>query len=299
MKAEVVFLGVATHDTIVLVDRYPDADERVVVQALIAAGGGPAATAAVACVRLGVPASFVGSVGDDAEGRAIVTDLTAEGVDASGVSIIDGHSGASVVIVDAARATRAICNRPSGVPVVNDAGRALLEGADWVHVDQLGWQALAPLRDALPATLRVSVDAGNPIPGFSPAGIALYVPTIAALRSVYGDRSPEDLLRAAVDDGAHTVVATDGSRGSWGLERGHEIAYAPAASGLPIRSTLGAGDVFHGALLSQVVRGVELPDALVYANHVAATSCGALDGRSGIPAHAEVVAALGTPQEDR
>ncbi|MFT3877690.1 MAG: PfkB family carbohydrate kinase [Propioniciclava sp.] len=299
MRDAVVFLGVATHDTIVLVDHYPGPDERVVVQALETAGGGPAATAAVACVRLGVRASFVGSVGADAEGARIIADLTAEGVDAQGVSTVEGRSGASVVIVDAARATRAICNRPAGVPQLNDAALRLLTRADWVHVDQLGWQALTAHRDELPATLRVSVDAGNPIPGFAASGVALYVPTIAALRAGYGDRSPEDLLHAAIDDGVHTVVATDGSRGSWGLERGGEIAYAPAASGLPIRSTLGAGDVFHGALLSQVVRGVPLADALVYANHVAAASCGALDGRSGIPTHAEVAAALGSPQEDR
>jgi sugar/nucleoside kinase (ribokinase family) len=48
-------------------------------------------------------------------------------------------------------------------------------------------------------------------------------------------------------------------------------------------STLGAGDVFHGALLASLVRGLELRDALVHANACAALSCRALDGRSAIP----------------
>ena len=50
-----------------------------------------------------------------------------------------------------------------------------------------------------------------------------------------------------------------------------------------IVSTLGAGDVFHGALLVCLVRGLELRDSLIRANACAALSCRALDGRSAIP----------------
>jgi sulfofructose kinase len=48
-------------------------------------------------------------------------------------------------------------------------------------------------------------------------------------------------------------------------------------------STLGAGDVFHGALLAAFARGLELRPALEKANAAAALSCRALDGRSAIP----------------
>ena len=53
-------------------------------------------------------------------------------------------------------------------------------------------------------------------------------------------------------------------------------------------STLGAGDVFHGALLAQLVRDVPLAEALARANEAAALSCRALDGRSAIPTLHEV-----------
>ena len=53
-------------------------------------------------------------------------------------------------------------------------------------------------------------------------------------------------------------------------------------------STLGAGDVFHGALLAAFAHGLELRDALTVANRTAALSCRALDGRSAIPAWDEV-----------
>jgi sugar/nucleoside kinase (ribokinase family) len=48
-------------------------------------------------------------------------------------------------------------------------------------------------------------------------------------------------------------------------------------------STLGAGDVFHGALLAWLVRGEPLAEALRAANTAASLSCRALDGRSAIP----------------
>jgi len=57
-------------------------------------------------------------------------------------------------------------------------------------------------------------------------------------------------------------------------------------------STLGAGDVFHGALLACFVRGLELRDALRHANACAALSCRALDGRSAIPTWNELEQAL-------
>ena len=49
-------------------------------------------------------------------------------------------------------------------------------------------------------------------------------------------------------------------------------------------STLGAGDVFHGALLACLARGLAArATRCVRANACAALSCRALDGRSAIP----------------
>jgi sulfofructose kinase len=61
------------------------------------------------------------------------------------------------------------------------------------------------------------------------------------------------------------------------------LIVAPGFTVDPVVSTLGAGDVFHGALLAQLVRDVPLPEALAAANEIAALSCRALDGRSAIP----------------
>lgn len=291
-KAPLVFVGVATHDTIALVDRFPDPDERMVVDELTTAGGGPAATAAVTAARLGADVAFVGTVGDDRLGGQILDELVGEGVDVSGVTIRAGEaSGASVVVVAAGAATRAILNRPPPAIELSDAAIASLADASWVHVDQAGWGAVGDWWRASDPRPRLSIDAGNPIDSFSPVGIDLYVPTIAALRRRHGDGEPADLLAAALDEGARCVVATDGAHGSYALTPGSSLVHVPAAAG-EVRSTLGAGDVFHGALLAAVHRGTPLADALAYANQVSVLSCAGLDGRSAVPTHDQTLAAL-------
>ena len=286
-------MGVATHDTIALVDHYPGPDDRVVATEIMQAGGGPAATAAVAAARLGHDTAFVGTVGDDGEATAILAGLAAEGVDVSGVSAAAGtRSAASVVIVDAGQATRAIINRPPGAIHLSTRAEELMAAADWVHVDQAGWRVVHSWWSPRSERPRLSVDAGNPIDDFSPEGLDLYVPTVAALRRRYGDHGRADLLASAVGDGARLVVATDGSHGSYAVGATQAAVHAAAVTG-PVLSTLGAGDVFHGALLAAVRHGLELVDCLRYANHVAYRSCQGLDGRSAIPTHDEVLVALG------
>lgn len=288
---EAVFVGVATLDAIALVDDYPAPDERVVASEIVYAGGGPAATAAVTAARLGIRAAFVGTVGDDANGRAILAGLEEEGVDVRGVTVSPGEaSAASVVVVDRVRDSRAICNRPS--PRIDiSAGTAIVASAAVVHVDHAGWGPLAEAGLVRGGQL-LSVDAGNPIPGFTPQGVGLYVPTVEALRRLYDASLPvPDLLALAVRDGCDVVVATDGPRGSSALTVAGTSAHAPALA-VQVLSTLGAGDVFHGALVAAVVRELPLEQQLHFANVTAALSCRGLDGRSRIPTLAEVEATL-------
>jgi sulfofructose kinase len=238
-----------------------------------------------------VRSAFVGTVGDDANGRAVIAGLEAEGVDVTGVSVAAGEStAASVVIVDRSRGTRAICNRPA--PRIDvSAGADLIASAPLVHVDHAGWEPVhraGLVRDSV----RLCVDAGNPIPGFDARGVGLYVPTVEALRRIHGEAlSVDELLEASVAQGCRVVVATDGSQGSYALSADGQSAHAPGHA-VEVLSTLGAGDVFHGALVAAVVRGLPLAEQLAFANVTAALSCRGLDGRSRIPRLAEVLATI-------
>lgn len=295
--AGLVFVGALTADTIVAVPRYPDADERVQADALVRAGGGPAATAAVAAARSGATGvAFVGAVGDDVVGRELCDQLAAEGVDVRGVSVVGGaSSGSSVIVVDLARGTRAISTVSGPALQFSAAVRELILAARWVHVDHLGW---APVAEIVPAGRvrsgpALSGDISYPVTGFGPAGLDLYAPNLAAIVGRYpriagngADAHVEALLHAALADGASNVVITRGRDGSSVATSAGRVAHQPGHR-VRVLSTLGAGDVFHGALLAAVDRGEDLGDAAEYAGTVAALSCRGLDGRSAIPSDIE------------
>lgn len=290
-----VFAGVAALDTIALVSALPGPDQRVLAEAVIQAGGGPAATAAVAAARLGLAAAFVGAVGDDEAGARILAGLCAENVDVGGVEVMPGRqSAASVVIVESSSHTRAICARPGPAPVISERNARLLRDAQWAHVDHLGWQPAWQVIRELPQQERprLSVDGGNDIDGLVLAEVDLFVPTVAALTRRYGDRDVDGLLAACLAEGAAQVVATRAGAGCVAAAADGTQAEAAGHRIDRIVSTLGAGDVFHGALVAEMARGRPLAKAIKYANAAAAMSCAALDGRSAIPAHADVLAAL-------
>ncbi|ALJ21987.1 PfkB family carbohydrate kinase [Microbacterium sp. No. 7] len=288
-----VFAGVATEDAIAVVDRYPGADERTVARHLIFGGGGPAATAAVAAARLGIPSAVVAAVGDDEAGDLVRRRLADEGVDVSGIRTVPGAATSrSVVVISGPERSRAIVNQVGPALELDDALLAQLDGAEWLHVDQHGWPAVQARRGLLPAGLRLSVDAGNAIPGLTLEDTDLYVPTMAAIQQRYAGFSARALMQAALDEGARTVVVTDGGAGSYGLRADGEYA-AVMPPRAEIVSTLGAGDVFHGALVAGLIHASEgaiapgLESVVAYATTAATLSCRGIDGRSAIPTHDE------------
>lgn len=285
-----LFVGTAVWDVVVELPHQPPPDGRVVADEIVSGGGGPAATAAVAFARLGLPARLAASVGDDREGAAVRAALAADDVDSSLLRTVPGAAtGGSVVLVDRSRDSRTICVRPGPLPSVTAADVA---AASWLHVDHQGLAVVREIIEALSAgTPRpvISYDAGNLDPHRCPPWVDLYAPTLGTLRDLYGDRPTDTLLDAALTDGARWVVATDGARGVVAADAsGHYRVAAHDAIG--VRSTLGAGDVFHGALLAAFARDMDLPAATAYANAAAALSCRGLDGRSAIPDHDEALA---------
>jgi sulfofructose kinase len=287
MTAPVVFVGSVTFDAIGLVESYPEPDERHVAMELGFACGGPAATAAATCARLGVPSAMVGAVGKDAAGDRVRESLASAGVDVTGLTTGAAPTGASVIVAAHREQTRTIVTRPVPPLALGAAARELLQSADVVHADHLGWPVLAADHALLHRTF-VSVDAGNPLTPLALAGVDLYVPNISGLRRDFGDAPVDELLGRARAAGAVTVVVTRGAEGAASLEAGGARYDVPGLA-VPVMSTLGAGDVFHGALVAATVRGLEGRARLAYATNAAALSCRGLDGQSAVPTHEEVM----------
>jgi sulfofructose kinase len=293
MTARVVCIGIATLDSIAVVDRLPEPGERMPAREARVAGGGVAATAAVTLARLGVPVAFIGRVADDPAGRMVAEGLASAGVDTSGLRVVAGRTPVTLVFVEAASGERTLVPDTRGVPPIDltDGNIERCSVAEWIHVDQTGHPAVARLRDA-GVRGKVSFDGGNVDREYDLGQVDLYAPTERALLARYPEHALPDALAAAAAEGPQLVVVTRGAAGS--VARSDSSDAIHEAAGFPgdAVSTLGAGDVFHGALLAALLDGRPLPDALRWANAAAALSCRALDGRSAIPDRSELEAFL-------
>jgi sulfofructose kinase len=279
-------------DTIVLVDRYPDEDERVLANEIARAGGGPAAVAAVAMSRLGIKSAIVGTIGDDADGKEVLRIFAQEGVDTSGIAIGSTATAGSVIVASKEHSARAISTRqPVAQAAMNEAAKELIASAQWVHVDHVGINRLDEVGISRGNGPQISFDAGYGVETFDPILVDLFVPTDRQMALRYPGI---DLAVALENDSmkaANTVVATQGSAGSAGFSPETGLVTAPGFK-VDVTSTLGAGDVFHGALVAQLIQGHPLQKAMRRANAVAALSCRGLDGQSKIPTTTELNAYL-------
>jgi sulfofructose kinase len=274
---KVLSVGIATVDTIVLVDKYPAANERVVALESVRAVGGPATTAAVTMARLGIDVALSCVIGDDDAGRFIFDTLKREGVDTKNVIVNPQIKTAiGTIVVSKSEQTRAIMVQPHNeLPPkpanTNDYG--------WIHVDQFGMQALKNWGISRGGSAQLSIDIGYTTPGLNSADYDLYAPS---------ENITTDVSTAKPDK--NIVVISKGGEGSV-YSDGVSSGVVPAIP-TEIVSTLGAGDVFHGALVAAQVWEKPIEEAVAIANTVAGLSCRALDGQSGIPTKAELAAFL-------
>jgi sulfofructose kinase len=266
-------VGVATVDNIVLVENYPTANQRVIALDSSHAVGGPATTAAVTLARLGIKVALVCVIGDDEEGRFIFETLKREGVDTSHV-VVDSNvkTARGTIVVSKNEQSRAIMVMPHDQIPKKPID---LSQYQWIHVDQVGMRALKNWGIARGGSAKLSIDIGYATEGLNPADYDLYAPS----ENITTDTS------TAIRD-KNIVVISQGERGSLysdGLSSG---SVPPINS--EILSTLGAGDVFHGALVAAQVWNKEIIEAVLIANTVAGLSCRGLDGQSRIPSQSEL-----------
>jgi len=251
---------------------------------------GQAGYLAMALAALGRSVACVSAVGDDARGRAIVSELVSLGVDTSQVAEVPGaRTGLTVAIV-----------RPDGERAfVTDLGASRRLDADVVD------RALSALRTP-PAAMAVVGLYNTPAlvavageilqrgreqgaltvfdPGWDPAGwppatragllsalkhVDLFLPNLDEARAITGLEEAERAAEALTAAGAETVVVKCGAGGSFartatGAEHPQAAMHLPGPT-----NAVGAGDTFDAALIHALLNGAELPTAMTVATTAA------------------------------
>lgn len=297
--ANVLCAGIAVQDYVFKLDRFPHPGEKRRATEFIAVGGGCAANAAVAIVRLGgrarLAAPLGGPAGFDSVGDQILAELAAVGVDCGGAIRLQGAtSPLSAIFVDASGERMIVNHRHEHLSDARVADPAqLFDGIDAVLVDNRFSGFVLPLcEEGRARLLPVVLDGDRPTREGDTLFQAVSHIVFAAdgLRATTDQNDLEQGLRRIACSTAAFLAVTDGSAGVFWLEDG-EIRHRPAFA-VDAVDTLAAGDVFHGAFALALAEGKLESEAIDFANAAAALKCTRFGGSRGSPERAEVVAFL-------
>jgi sulfofructose kinase len=295
---DVVGLGLNAVDFLCVVPHFPQFDSKLKMLDFRQAGGGQAATAMVACRRLGLKARYVGKIGGDDFGDYSRISLEASGVDTEGVSVVpDARNQCAFILIDEGTGERTIIwDRDSRLVMQpHEVSREIICSAKVLLVD--GHDAAAAVQAA-----RCAREGGMPVV-MDAERISDATAELVSLSDVVigekhfperftGCSSLKEGLKQIAGRGPRLAGVTLGKEGAVVLYEGR-FYHSPAYE-VVCRDTTGAGDVFHAAFIRALFEDWDLMRCLDFANAVAALKCRDLGGRAGLPSFAEALAFMET-----
>ncbi len=294
---DAVALGLNAVDHLIVVPHYPGFNTKVPFLSHTLAPGGQCATAMVALARLGMRARYIGKVGSDDIGRFQIRSLESEGVDSSGVTVVDGaESQIAFIVIDEASGERTVIwNRDERLMIHEDeVDAAAVTSGRVLHLDGHNVVAsIAAARYARAAGIPTVLDIDNVYEGVE--GLLPLIDFLISSASFPLRMTQETDMRAALKKlaemtGSLFVAATLGPDGVLAYFRGEYLS-SPAFA-VECRDTTGAGDAFHGGFIYGLLAGFSVEETLRVANAVAGLKCRAIGARTSLPSFAEVSALL-------
>lgn len=298
---DVVALGENSIDVLATVPHWPSPDEKLELINLVTLPGGQAASAAVACARLGCRTRYLGAFGGDEHGKAVERAIQAEGVDTAGCLRTKAPNRTAFIVVDPAGGTRAVLWRrdpglkwPDSFPFADVVAQARSLLVDTTDLEP----AIAAATAARAAAIPVIVDVDTPVPGVD--RLLRQVDVIVAAEGFAEAHTGASSLGSAmrrlrIEYPAAIVVVTLGASGAVAWDGRREVR-SPGFV-VDVVDPTGAGDAFRAGLLVAWLesgsRGAgALPQVLDFANATAALNCRAVGAQSGLPSRLEVFGLL-------
>lgn len=252
--------------------------------------GGGATNAAVTFARQGISAVFMGSIGEDPAGQAVLQDLDQEGVDTSQVRVSTKYNTGYSVLLLAPNGERTILTY-RGASTHYHPKDFDLRGMDagWLYVSSMAgnMEVLDKLfQQAHSLGTKVCFNPGKgelsqprKLKGLLEDVDVLLVNKQEAAMIVSGESS-EELARhllhyvpvVIISDGPNGVLATDGM----------VIVEAGMYEDVPVIDRTGAGDAFGSGFLSQWAQGKSLKEAVTFASANSTSVVTKIGAKAGI-----------------
>ena len=267
-----------------------DYADKIPVDELHRMPAGNCVNSAVAAARLGLRVAVYGVIGDDAEGRSVVSDIQGEGVDTSLIAVDPKRStNASTALVFRGERTLFVWHQPRRYLLpelppalwiyftsVGPRGAAV----ERLHRDLVGQLASHPSRMAFsPGThqLRMGAQALAPLLRRSDL-LLLNRHEACELTGVEGP--PKDQLKALSGLGPKVVVITDGPRGSFAFDGARFLR--TGVWDVPVVDRTGAGDGYSSTLMAALLVGRPLEVAMAWGTVQAAYVVGVFGATPGL-----------------
>ncbi len=240
--------------------------------------GGSAANVAVAVVAAGGSARFIGQVGNDESGAALVRSLEHVGVE---TRVNFGGRTGTVVVLLAEDGERTMLTDRGASTDLTDPDPSWLDGLDAVHVplyslliEPMATTTATLIRWARDRGLLVSVDASSvgAIESFGTENAAALIRSLRAdvLLCNADEAATLERVTPLTELGAAAIVVKHGA-GVATLLRAHmDQVTLPATPIADVRDTTGAGDAFAAGYLVALLRGDDAVRALTSAHTMAA-----------------------------
>jgi 2-dehydro-3-deoxygluconokinase len=280
-------------------------------QAMRLSIAGSESNVAIGVRRLGVPATFLGRVGDDQLGAIVRTTLRGEGVQARLHTDPSRPTGLMLTEQRTAdvRRVRYYRRDSAGSAITpGDLDEPVIAAAGFVHVTGIT-AALSPsARDTVVAGVQfarrhnvpVSLDLNFRAALCTPTQFRSYlVPLFEGADLVFASldeaslvlpdtdtASPEQLAHALRDKGVAEVVLTDGRNGAWA--ENESGSYRQLAQSVTAVDPIGAGDAFVAGYLASRLSHEPIQDRLRTAARVAAFCVTTLGDWEGLPSRQEL-----------
>ncbi len=297
-RPKVCVVGSFMTDLVFRVKRFPRPGESMPGEEFGLFLGGKGFNQAIACHRLGAEVTMVGRIGQDYFGDLFLQKMAAEGISADFV-VRDAEVGTGVAcpLVDSSGQNAII-----GIARANlrlemeqvERAQAAIAGAD-VLMLQFEVPPAVSLRAATIARAAGTLILFDPAPvhniaGLSKEPIDYLVPNEIEAAELAGPKSIDLWAEEELAAGRRAVIVSVGADGAVVYDRNGR-RQVPAFKVKVIDST-GAGDAFRAGLAVSFARGLEIDEAVRFANACGALACTVLGAEPAMPSQENVLAFL-------
>lgn len=302
MQPKVVAIGSPVSDYIYNIDRLPVTNHGAKLLGQSWQYGGKVCTGIVTVGCQGIPAGIVGVVGDDPNGAAQFRDFQKNGVDTSRlIRDPDVDTAFCIALAEKETGGRSFIGGLAKTRLIeaHELDRDYICGADYLMLERNTEACRQAAQWMLDKGGEIMFDADwydESQEAMIPY-TTVFVPSEFYYKTRYGDRDPLECCREMQALGPHTVIITLGEKGCVGISP--DGPFEVPAYKVDVVDTTGAGDTFHGAYVSAMIRGLDAPHCAQWASATSAIKCTAIGGRAGQPTAEMVERFIKTGEIDR